>query len=367
MKKLLLAAAAAFVCASVVSAGDIKFTNKIWEDDAILQHFYNDEGDKETTHDFPGLKERMIAEYTSERVDAMVKATITFDDHNGSDFGFKGKLNDWYIEFRPLASITLGMHDEIDTNGSYLPIYDGNMGNGNIGDDFVFVYSPAALDGALRLAASAPIGEFDNANVNYVDGEEKDGENDPFVFGLGAIFEQEYFEIGGTIKDVLEGSGDRSYGAYVNLPGLFGNVKELSLFALGLTLDGEGEGDYISVGDLEAGVTGDTLFNFGLQYESDITLAVDALYNFGENGTYDLYAAVLLGMGINEFDVSLWGKTLVDLKDDNEKEKIGFDVGCEFDYALDDQNTVFFGAEAAIYDGCWAFAVPAGWKYTFKN
>ena len=36
-------------------------------------------------------------------------------------------INDWWVEFRPIDKLTLGLHDTIWADGAYLPIWDDHV------------------------------------------------------------------------------------------------------------------------------------------------------------------------------------------------------------------------------------------------
>ena len=418
MKKILLLLSAWTAGFSAFAATEVQFTNKVFADDTVLHHYeykyIDNDGDRhsdsETAHDFPALKERMQAEIKTDRVDAMVKATVALDDYNYRDFGFKGVLNDWYVEFRPIPSILLGMHDEINTTGSYLPIYDGNMANGNIGSHgFTFVYVPAAVEGKLRLGATVPFSfsdeddEYYAINWLYNDSAEKEHLN----AGIGAIFTQEYFEIGGSIKDILE-DDYRSFGAYIYLPGLFGNVPRLTLGAgfnhgskagVGIgdlisfkgniydSADGEtewnleDEGCTITSGfwGMTHGVWGKNLLNAAATYKADaFTLVLEMVSNFFEDGKankvskYDLYSGVAVSFTLaDKLTATATGKLLHDFSDDSDDygdtAEDFFFGAFNLDYEINKQNTVGVGIETGICDKDWSIALPAYWKYTFSK
>lgn len=94
---------------------------------------------------FPGIKERMYADISTDKVDAGVKETLSFQNYSfgkttipGTDFSvhgdvahdhffITGDINDWWVEFRPIDKLTLGLHDTIWTDGAYLPIWDDHV------------------------------------------------------------------------------------------------------------------------------------------------------------------------------------------------------------------------------------------------
>ena len=387
MKKL-VAVAAAMLAGVAVFATEITFTNKVFSDDAFIRH--DDDAD-DTDTDFPGLNERMQVELTSERVDAFVKATIKLDDHNDKDYGVTGKVNDWYIEFRPISMLALTMHEGIFTAGSYLPVWDDNMANGNISSDgFSLIVTPDALDGALRIGVTAPFG-WDGGNINWLDGDkDHNGIDEEFDVGVGVIFAHELFEVGATIKDVLDSDdGERSFGAYVSFPNLFGVVEGLTVGGgVSFGSDGAdlGSGDYISIGGpcgIEAGVTGDTLLNFQVSYETEpFALAAELVYNLGEDGNaaaewngdgvYDFYTGASISFGLlDNLSLAFTGKLLVDTSDKKDEGNVEIKNllygGVALTFELDEKNSFGVGLDSAFYDKDWCFAVPVYWQYKFND
>ena len=194
MKKIVIAAFAALAfIGSAFAEVKLSFYNKVYEEDVIWTKGSEDKSGgiltaaglpgKDAKTDFPALKERMFAEVKSDQVDAMVKGTLAIDDYDEKHFGFDGKVDDWYIEFRPVEILTLALHDNVSSEGSYLPIYDDNLQGGNIGSDgFTTVLRPNAFNKALRIAVTVPF-EFDGYNdtdQNYINGSKDDGEDENF-------------------------------------------------------------------------------------------------------------------------------------------------------------------------------------------
>lgn len=153
MKTTAVAAMAALtLIGSAFAESSVSFSNKIYEED----YFYtNDDG--ETKKDFPTLKDKMSVEYTSEHVDASITVVAGADDFDDQHFAIDGYIDDWYLEWRLFQPVTIGLHDNIYSEGSALPIYDDNLANGNIGSDgFTVVYRPETLNNRLRLGATLP-------------------------------------------------------------------------------------------------------------------------------------------------------------------------------------------------------------------
>lgn len=372
MKKIISSMVAVALASSLSFADELKlsFYNKLYEEDAILQH--SDEAD-ETSKDFPGLKERMQAEVTSEKVDAMVKATVTLDDYDEKHFGLQGKVNDWYVEFRPIEKVALGLHTGIFADGSTLPIYDDNVNAGNIGSDG-FTVSAFPIE-KLRVALTAPFsfdGSDDKGDINWLNGKEEDGEQEKFNIGFGAIYDHELFQIGASVQDVAD-SDERQIGAYINMPNLFGKLEGLTIgagFAHSETaLSVVGDEDLISVGDLTSCVYYEDLLSAYAAFETEkFSVSAEMAYNLGydDDTVYDLYAAASVSFGIVEnLSATATGKILVDLKDKDETQKSLTMGAIAVDYDVNENNTVGAEFDIAMQDKDWAIAVPVYWKYHF--
>ena len=373
MKKIILglAAIAGISCFAVAEDVKLSFYNKVFEDDAIMWH--SDEAD-ETTTDFPGIKERMEVTFESAKVDAMVKATVTLDDYDDKHFATQGKLNDWYVEFRPNEMVALGMHKNTFADGSYLPIYDDNLDGGNLGSTgFTAIVTPIEN---VRLGFTAPF-EFDGSNpkdnpenANWINGKKEDNQEENFNAGIGAIFDGEGFQIAGTVRDILD-SDQRQIGAYINLPGLFGAVEPLTLgvgFAHSENWKTTFE-DLISI-HIEKGLEYRNLLSAYATLEAgNFTLNAEMLYNMSDDDkseVYDFYSAAAVSFAfMDKVTATAKGKMLVDLKDKGDKEKSILMGGFALDYDFNSNNK--FGAEVdvALKDKDWAVAVPVYWKYYF--
>lgn len=387
MKKIIAGLVAA-ACVSSVAFADItlSFYNKLYEEDYIVEHIDVDKGngerESETNTDFPALNERMYVELNSDRVDAMIKATFALNDYDDRHFGLQGKVNDWFIAFRPIDELTLGLHTGIHPEGDYLPIYDDNLGAGNIGSDgFTVSFAPAALDNALRVAVTIPFsfdGSKNRGDINWLNGTEEMNEDEEFDVGIGAIFGQELFQVGVSIQDIID-SDERQLGAYASFPTLFGVSEDLTLgvgFAHSWAEGREAFADLISVGTLlSAGVAYENLLNASLTFKQDAySLSAELLYNFGEDYgwsddgpvPYDFYTAVSATYGLaDNIDLTVTGKILMDTSSNNFKNLTYGAVG--IDYGINDNNTVGAEFDIAFHDSQWAIAVPLYWKYSFKQ
>lgn len=362
MKKFAVAALAALAFAgSVFADAKVSFTNKVFEDDV----FYFDDGN-DTYKDFPALKERMEVQLDSERVDAYVKATVSFDDFDEKHFGVAGDIDDWWVEFRPVDVITLCLHDNIFSDGSYLPIYDDNVSGGNIGSDgFTVILRPEQFNKAFRIGFTVPFMflqpelSFAKPGVaNYFNGNEDDGEDEHFHCGFGIIFSLPNFQIGATVQNIAC-SDDRVIGASLNFPGTFAEGLTVAAGFTNAKDESAGFDDLVVFG----GVTGENVINAAVSYEKDaLSCAVETLISTDSDLDYNKYVAVSAGCGVTEaLTIGAFGKFLIaDAAEDN---AMGFGVtvdfatgknsviGCEFDYDM-------CGDMSAI-------ALPVYWKYSF--
>lgn len=400
MKKIALALAAIAFSASAFAA-DVTFYNKVYEEDAFYYH--NDAADENST-DWPVLKDEMSVEYQSEHVDASITAVIGLDDFDGQHFGIDGYIDDWYVEYRLFQPVTLGFHDNIYADGSYLPVYDDNVQGGDIGSDgFTVVYRPSFLNNALRLGVTLPFdftkGDFDDENPNWLKGKDDDDDTKYVNIGFGAIYDNELFQLGVSVQDVAN-NDERVVGAYVSFPGLFGQVEGLTIGG-GLTHASREsfDGDDYSVAGLDnvgfddltwfGGVTGENLVSASLTYEKDgapVSVGVDFLYNLGQKYFYgeydeeekdwtdgsafawDLYTAASLTFGITEqLSATVGGKLMVDTAnaDDVQGDKAEnvYGVNLGVDFQLDDHNSFGAGFEFQSCDSDYQIAVPLYWQW----
>ncbi len=358
MKKVLLAMASAFALTTLAFADKVSYKafNKMFMEDAFFYHA-NDEYE----HDFPALKNEVYAELLTDKIDAMIDAYAVFDDLNGKDFGFVWDVEsfDWYVELRPFSHLTLGFHDNIFAKGSYLPVWDDNIASGDIGSDgTTLVFS----QDKLRLAVTFPFGDS-LSQANYL----KDDEDDPFNFGVGAIYDATSVQVGATIQDVIN-KNRRTFGMFVSTPDFF-TIQKGFTFNAGITSSETIYGckDVISLGPVDASVAGDFLTNFGLGFNSNgFKFAIDLLTNFVEDNTYDLYTGLSVDWTLEKtVGANITVKVAADFSDDY----IDLDNAYEFMFNLykrfDKKQTAGVGFDGAICGSTWAVAMPVYWKYYF--
>ena len=386
MKKILSSMAVLALALGFASA-DVKFSfyNKLYEEDAFVDHYDNgrdDDGNSESVTDFMGIKNRMYFEVFTDRVDAMIKADVRFDDNDNDHYGLDGRLKDWYLEFRPIEIATLSLHTGIFSDGSYLPVYDDNINAGNIGSDgLTFTLRPVE---GLRFGVTAPFSmDSDWGDKNYFNGDKDEDESDKFDFGIGAIYGQELFQIGFSVQDVAD-SDERQIGAYINLPTLFG-VSEAVTVGAGFAHSEKyrtivADADTISLGDIGADVSYKNLLSAyaTLDFEK-FGIAAEIAYNMSDDepdviidddpfDSYDLYSAASISFGLaDKLTASVTGKILSDLKSKNDTNKTILFGAFGLEYEANEKNTLGCEFNIATCDKDWSIAIPVFWKYHFEN
>ena len=391
MKKIAIAAFAALAFVGSAFA-DVKlsFENKVYEDDAVWAKFGKDEtgisaygvpADK-TEKDFPAIKNSMKVELESDQVDAMVKGIWDLDDDDDSEHYYvEGSIDDWYIEFRPVEILTLALHDNIYSEGSYLPIYDDNLQGGNIGSDgFTVVVRPNAFNKALRIAATIPWGWR-----NYINGKEEDYEDENFHVGAGFIFSLPQIEIGATFQQP-NCSDDRLIGASVAFPTLFGIHEGLKLSAGFTNSKAKDAGFDDLIYEDWGGVEGENIVNAAVTFEQDaLSLAAEVVYaidqdepTYGPYGNYlvgECYAALTCGYSVTEqLTLGVTGKIITYKESDGVSISPMWSAGINADYDLDEHNSFGAGFEfiswsgfefgSKKYDGVNGIKVPVYWKWS---
>ena len=355
----------------------LEASNKLKSDVVVIDH--NDAAD-ETTKSFPGIKNVINAEVLSDHVDAMVEGVIAFKDfskQNDFALAWDGEISDWYVEARILDDmLTLGFHDNIHPEGSYLPVYDDNVAYGNIGSEgFSLVYRP--IDG-LRLGLSLPFGA-EEKNWLKVDGVKKDRtpESERTTnLRLGAIYDMGIAEFGVSVHDVLD-SDERSLGFYVYSAGLFGQVKGIDLRAGFVHSWGAAAiKDIVSVeipvpgsDPVDAGlIAGENLWNVAFEFSEilPVDLAVEAAGNTNsKDSIYDIYFGAKLGFGINEqLYAFVQEKTLLDIGGDTDA-KTAIDVKGGVDISVTEKDKIEVTAEYKMVDSDYTLKFPCYWKHTF--
>ena len=266
MKKIFAIVCAAFVASAAFAIDGVKvsYKNKLSSD--IVNITTGDDG--ETS--FAGIKDKSSVDFKSEKVDAGITVIVSAGK-SGDKFVQSTSVDDWFIEFRPINILTLGISDLIYTNGSYLPIKDDNIANGNLGSDYVMVLRPIS---GLRIAAG-----IDNPVIL--------AENSKLDLNFGVDYTADIFSLGATFRNV---ANDFGFGAYASFTGL-----KAFEFTAGYTYNAE---------DTFCDVGGN-IFNLGVSFGKDaLSVAADLVTNFGadENdyASLDLYTGLSVGYDITD-------------------------------------------------------------------
>lgn len=364
MKKIVMALAA-MVMAGSAFAADVVFYNKLFEEGVLWEK----EGDDSETK-FPGITDKMHVEYKSEHVDASITTIIGVEkdyEDGTKDFYLDGYIDDWYMEWRLIQALTIGLHDNIYSDASVLAIVDDEMEGGNIGSDgFTAIYRPEMFNRALRLAVTLPLeftkDGFDASKANWLKGKDlRSGDTRYVNFGIGAIYTGSAFQVGFTAKNLLN-EDLRFIGFTLNFP----NIVD------GLTI-GAGFTNTKSKEALceDMHVTGENIINAQLAYETGaFRFDAETVIGLDKEELFDKYFGVMVGYEATEalalgakFQMFMYGK-------DN---GIGLDknawlAGVTLDYTIDEHNSVgieFDYAEGGSKDyAVKQIKVPVYWKWS---
>lgn len=370
--------AVAFAAAVLLSvsafAQTVEFTNELSSDVTTIRKgkVYNDSED-ETTKDFAGLEENVVATFTSEKVDAELDVTFILDDWNDKNFGFAWDDVSWFVEYRPVEMVALGFHEDVWLEGSYLPIYDDNVALGNLGSEG-FTVAVTPIEG-LKLAVTVPFGGEDDVNYFTRKDENDDTVNLNIGFGAEYAFE-EMFTIGAAVSNVAD-SDNRGFGVYAMVKPL---AEQDFVIRAGysyskaegeITEDDEVVGNYYEncIDDLsiseDFGVFGKSLFNVSVEYSLDaLSFSAETLFNTDDkNSEYDMYFAACVGYGLSEsLSADVTGKFLFDKTSDGAEPVIGVNPNVSYTFG---NHTFSAGLNYETCDGDSFISIPLSWSYSF--
>lgn len=370
--------AVAFAAASLLSvsafAQTVEFTNELSSDVTAIRKgkVYNG-GEDETTKDFAGLEENVVATFTSEKVDAELDVTFILDDWNDRNFGFAWDDVSWFVEYRPVEMVALGFHEDVWLEGSYLPIYDDNVALGNLGSEG-FTVAVTPIEG-LKLAVTVPFGGEDN--VNYFTSKDENDDTVNLNIGFGAEYAfEEMFTIGAAVSNVSD-SDNRGFGVYAMVKPL---AEQDFLIRAGYAYsksqddieeDGEVVGkaynsgfDDLSISE-DFGVFGKSLFNVSVEYSLDaLSFSAETLFNTDDkNSEYDMYFAACLGYELSEsLSADVTGKFLFDKTSDGAEPVIGVNPNVAYTFG---NHTFSAGLNYETCDGDSFISIPLSWSYSF--
>ena len=319
MKKTVLTILASMAVASSMFAGEFKlsFENKISSDVVSIY-----EGNTE----FTGIKEQVTAEIETEKVDAGVINDLS---NILNAISSKGIITEYefdkaYVEFRPVKFLSLDFNKKIFTEGSYLPIEDDNVANGNIGAGFSVVAKPVEN---LSIAAGLKIPSI------FAD------ENNKFDFVAGVDYSTESFSVGVTLLNPVNNLGFGVFGSFKGVENL--NVN------LGFAYNDEFK-------DVKG-----NLITLGAVYNVSIfTISLDFVSSLGGEGN-DLYTALCLETEVTENIIVETQATLnMDYEDSSSTEVIA-ELG-----AVNGNHKVRAGVAVDIKDNV-GVSFPVYYKYSF--
>lgn len=371
--------AVAFAAAALLSvsafAQSVEFTNELSSDVTAIRKgkVYND-GEDDTTKDFAGLEENVVATFTSEKVDAELDVTFILDDWNDKNFGFAWDDVSWFVEYRPVEKIALGFHEDVWLEGSYLPIYDDNVALGNLGSEG-FTVAATPIEG-LKIAVTVPFGEGDDG-VNYFTRKDENDETVKLNIGFGAEYAfEEMFTVGAAVSNVAD-SDNRGFGVYAMLKPL---AEQDFVIRAGysyskaegeITEDDEVVGKYYEnkIDDLsiseDFGVFGKSLFNVSVEYSLDtLSFSAETLFNTDDkNSDYDMYFAACVGYELSEsLSADVTGKFLFDNSSSGAEPVIGVNPNVAYTFG---NHTFSAGLNYETCDGDSFISIPLSWSYSF--
>lgn len=321
MKKILAGALAALIMTGLAFAEETKveFENKISSDIVNI---------KENENEFAGIKEQVTAEVETEKVNVGVSLITNLNKTDNDSLELTSyEFDKAYAEFKPIDALSVDFNKKVFTEGSYLPIEDDNVGNGNIGSDFSLVVRPYE---GLSLAAGAKIpAVFDEDNSKKFD------------LDAGIDYTTDLFSIGATLR-----SPRRDLGF-----GIFVSFKRID----GLTFNAG-----CAYNDQFCDVKGN-LLTVGAVYEFSIfTLGLDLVTNFGDEGR-DLHTALCLETAVNDHVIIETQGTVNQDFDDTSKAEVIGELGAAFVggyHKIRGGVAVSFAEEVKVY-------FPVYYKYKF--
>lgn len=320
MKKTVLTIIASIAVASSMFANEINlsFENKISSDVVSIS-----DGGTE----FAGIKEQITAEVETEKVDIGVSLITYLNKTENGNVGFTDfEFDKAYVEFRPINFLSLDFNRKVFTEGSYLPIEDDNIANGNIAGDFSVIVKPLEN---LSIAAGIKIPSI------FAD------EKDKYDFDAGVDYSTDLFSVGATLRNPVNNLGFGIFGS-------FKGVEDLQV-NLGFTYNDEFK-------DVKG-----NLITLGAVYNLSIfTFSLDFVSSFGNEGN-DLYTALCLETEITENLILETQATLnMDYEVSNSTEVIA-EVGAAY---VNGNHKVRAGVAVDIKDTV-GVSFPVYYKYSF--
>lgn len=357
----------------VAYAQEINFTNSLSSDIVSIDKIFEDETS------FAGIVEDAAVEITSEKFDAGFEIEVSLGTGSGNEVSLTDHLNlawtylDYHLEFRPIEILTIAFHNDLWTEGSYLPLWDdnthsgGNVPAGGLGSSGVTLMV-APIEG-LRISATTPIKALEEGKEgNFFNGSGDDGENEKFNIGFGADYTfEELFSIGAKVGDVID--SDKIFF------GVFGTVQPFQSEDLIIRA---GFSHYNDIAEMESidysenvTITGKNVYNLVVEFNAENfsivaeMLGDTSVDNEDDDETpYDMYIGASFSYSINEnLSIALGGQCFFDFAND-ENAKPLFGLAPSISYALKNHE---FSAGAAIEfcDGNVYAKFPLSWTCSF--
>ena len=374
MKKLLFVLSATLFAASSF-AQEFSFSNEVSTDVFHMTHIDDlQKPMEEDDTDFAGIYDEVTVDFSSEKLDFGFNSKFGIDDFD-DDANFDEKRIhedpsdgvyaiamddfDYYVEFRPIDVLALGLSMDYETAGAYLPVWDDTIEAGKLGSDGLsLVVKPVQ---GLRIVGTIP---FNFDFVNTLNGSKDDGYN-KFYFGAGVDYTMEnVFTAGINIDDIAD-SDFRQIGLFASLTA----VENLVLNA-GLTIATEDNPASIDFDFWGFELLGETLITAGASYELEaLSLAADFAVNTdSEKSDYDLYTGVNVGYQINEqLGLAVKGVLGLDLgaPEGQDEADTLFGVEPSVSFALNENNEFSAGVDVEIVGSNRYIAIPLSWVYKF--
>jgi len=320
MKKIVLTimTSLAFTAGIFAQEANVSFENKISSDTVYIS-----DGDTE----FAGIKEQITAEIETETIDAGISFITYLEKGDSDSFGFTAyEFDKAYVEFRPVDILNVDFNRKVFTDGSYLPVADDNVGNGNLASDLSLVLRPIE-----NLSVAAGI-KFPSV---FADGDDK------VDLDAGVNYTTDLFSVGVTLRSPVNNLG---FGIFGSLTG----VENLTV-NLGFAYND----DFCDI----AG----NLLTIGSTYEISIfAIGFDFVTNFKNEGN-DLYTALCVETGITD-SITLETQAALNMDFDNsDATETIIEVGAAYSIG---NHKLRAGLAADITDSV-GFSLPVYYKYSF--
>ena len=404
-KVLVASAFLALATIEFISADELAFKNEISTDTFYAGDisYFTKARDDSGYHRFPGITEKIAAEYSSEKVDAKVELSFDFFGYNNRAYnsdqirfekktiiGLTGIVFDGYVKFRPIEILQLSVNSKEYASGSYFPVLDKNVNLGNYTGDFGLLLKP--IDG-LYIGAGINLGtvlfsDFKDKDFYYDPNTDAYTDYDPDQIYLNFGAEYTYENIGTLAITLNNITNNVGFGAYAKITA----IKDMNIFA-GLSFQKNQqacinglETNRRTAYDIDADVhkttayysykvNGNTLMNAGLEYSgiNKLYLAADFATNFliEADRAYDLYAGFKANYEINEM-ISVGGSNYMvfDLADSHSDDNDALPYApfislCPEGTVKFGNHTFKAGLRLEFCDGNFLYSLPVSWTYAF--